>query len=89
MISEIKTLFDEWIAAVARAVDFGMRGCTRGRRILLSEVGDHTFTAKMVSVPKGPALPEVSFVLFAWQAQSSVDGELGGGVSRQPCGSSR
>lgn len=63
MISEIKTLFDEWIAAVARAVDFGMRRYARRRRILLSEVGDHTFTAKMVSVQKGPALPEVSFVL--------------------------
>lgn len=63
MIPEIKVLFDEWIAAVARAVNFGMGRYARRRRILLSENGDNIFTAKMISTQKDPALPEVSFGL--------------------------
>ena len=58
-----KTLFDEWIAAVARAVNFGMGRYARRRRILLSEDSDNTFTARMISARKGPALPEISFGL--------------------------
>ncbi len=53
MISEIKTLFDEWIAAVARAVNFGIGRYARRRRILLSEDSDQTFTAKVKSARKG------------------------------------
>ncbi len=63
MITEIKTLFDEWIAAVARAVNFGIGRYARRRRIQLSEDGDQTFTAQLKSARKGPALPEVSFRL--------------------------
>ena len=63
MMSEIKALFDEWIAAVARAVNFGMGRYARRRRILLSEDSDNIFTAKLISARKGPALPEVSFRL--------------------------
>jgi len=63
MTSEIKALFDEWIAAVARAVNFGMGRYARRRQILLNEDSDHTFTAKLISARKGPALPEVSFRL--------------------------
>ena len=63
MISEIQILFDEWIAAVVRAVDFAIGRYARRRRILLDEASDHTFTARMVSARKGPALPEVSFRL--------------------------
>jgi general secretion pathway protein L len=63
MISEIKTLFDEWIAAVARAVNFGMGRYARRRRILLSEDSDNTFTARMISARNDPALPEISFGL--------------------------
>jgi general secretion pathway protein L len=63
MMSEIKILFDEWIAAVARAVNFGIGRYARQRRILLGEDGDQTFTAKVKSARKGPALPDVSFRL--------------------------
>lgn len=63
MISEIKNLFDEWIAAVARAVNFGIGRYARGRQILLSEHSDHSFTAGLKSERKGPVLPEVSFRL--------------------------
>jgi general secretion pathway protein L len=61
MMSEIKVLFDEWIAAVVRAVNSGIGRYARRRRILLREDSDHIFTAKMISARKGPALPEVSF----------------------------
>ncbi len=63
MIPEIKVLFDEWIAAVARAVNFGIGRYARRRRILLSEDSENAFTAKMISARKGTALPEVSFRL--------------------------
>ncbi len=63
MLSEIKTLFDEWIAAVARAVNSGTDRYGRRRRILLSEDSDNTYTARMISARKGPALPEISFGL--------------------------
>jgi general secretion pathway protein L len=63
MISDVKAMFDDWIAAVARAINFWMGRYARRRRILLSEDNDNTFTARMISVRKGPALPEVSFRL--------------------------
>jgi len=56
-------LLDEWIATVARAVNFAIGRYARGRQILLSEHSDHSFTAKLKSVRKGPVLPEVSFRL--------------------------
>ena len=46
MISELKALFDEWIAAVAGAVNSVIGRLVRRRQILLSEGGDNTFTAK-------------------------------------------
>jgi general secretion pathway protein L len=67
MMSEIKTLFDEWIAAVARAVNSGTGRYARRRRILLSEDSDNTFTARMISARKDPALPEISFGLSRGQ----------------------
>jgi general secretion pathway protein L len=63
MISEIKNLFDEWITAVARAVNFGIGRYARGRQIVLSEHSDHSFAARLKSERKGPVLPEVSFRL--------------------------
>jgi general secretion pathway protein L len=63
MISEIKSLFDEWIAAVAGAVNFGIGRYARGRQILLSEHSDRSFAARLKSERKEPGLPEVSFCL--------------------------
>jgi general secretion pathway protein L len=63
MISEIKVLFDEWIAAVARAVNSGIDRFADRRQILLSEDGDHALTARMISARRGPLLPDVSFRL--------------------------
>src|SRR5216683_3267407 len=63
MIPELKALFGEWIAAVARAVNSMIDRYVRRRQILLSEGGDNTFTAKVTPGRKGPALPDVSFRL--------------------------
>jgi general secretion pathway protein L len=63
MVSELTALFGEWIAAVAAAVDSLTGRLVRRRRVLLSEDGDNTFTAKVTVARKGPALPDVSFRL--------------------------
>src|SRR2546423_318533 len=63
MISEIKAFFEEWIAAVARAVDFALDRYAPRRQILLTEAGDQTFTASLKSMRKGLHLPEASFRL--------------------------
>src|SRR5882762_1961564 len=63
MIPELKALFGEWIAAVARAVNSMIDRYVRRRQILLSEGGDNTFTAKVTPGRNGPAPPDVSFRL--------------------------
>jgi general secretion pathway protein L len=63
MISELKALFSEWIAAVAGVVNSMIGRYVRQRQILISEGGDNTFTARATSAHKGPALPDVSFRL--------------------------
>jgi general secretion pathway protein L len=63
MIAESKALLDEWIGAVAEAINLVIGRFARRRQILLSEYSDQTFTAKLKSVGKGPGLPEVSFRL--------------------------
>ncbi|MGZ5871367.1 MAG: PilN domain-containing protein [Bradyrhizobium sp.] len=75
MISEIKTLFDEWIAAVAQAVNFGIGRYARRRQILLSEGSDHTFTARVKSAQKGQAQPAVSFRLSSGRPSPSLPAE--------------
>jgi general secretion pathway protein L len=67
MISEIKAFFGEWIAAVARAIDFALGRYARRSLILLSESGDQTFTAKLKSA-KGLKLREASFRLAQGRA---------------------
>src|SRR5712675_439780 len=63
MISELKALFDEGIAAVAGTVESVTCRLVRRRQILLSEAADITFTARLASARNGPALPDVSFRL--------------------------
>ena len=75
MISELKALFDEWIAAVAGAVNSGIARYGQRRQILLSDGGDNMFTAKVTSARKGPALPEVSFRLSHGRPSPSLPAE--------------
>jgi general secretion pathway protein L len=72
MISEIKTFFAEWIAAVAGAVDLAMGRYGRRSQILLSESNDQTYTARLRSVRKGAALPDVSFRLSHGQPDPAL-----------------
>jgi len=64
MISELKALFSEWIAAVAGVVNSMISRYVRQRQILISEGGGNPFTARATSGQKGPALPDVSFRLL-------------------------
>jgi general secretion pathway protein L len=75
MISELKVLFDEWIAAVAGAVNSAAGRYVHRRQILLSEGGDNTFTAKVTSARNGAALPEVSFRLSHGRPSPSLPAE--------------
>jgi general secretion pathway protein L len=61
MTSELKELFGEWIAAVARAVNLIVDRFVPQRQVLLIEDDGNTFTAKTVSVKKAAALPDVAF----------------------------
>jgi general secretion pathway protein L len=63
MISELKELFGEWIAAVARAVNSIASRFMPQRQILLIEGEGNTFAAKTAPVRKHAALPDVSFRL--------------------------
>ena len=62
-ISEIRGLFDEWIAAVARAVDLVIGRYARRSQITLSGESADALTARLTPARNGPALPEISFRL--------------------------
>ncbi len=61
IISDAKGLFDEWMTAVARAVDSAVGRYARRPQIALSGESAGVLTARLVSAPKGPALPDISF----------------------------
>jgi general secretion pathway protein L len=68
VISELKVLFGDWIAAVTGAIDEMASHLVSVRRILLDEGDDGAFRTKVISaktVPakSGPALPDLSFRL--------------------------
>jgi general secretion pathway protein L len=63
MISELKELFGEWIAAVDRTINAIAGRFVQQRQILLVEGDANSFTAKAAPVKKGAALPDVSFRL--------------------------
>jgi general secretion pathway protein L len=61
IISEARTLFDEWIAAVAGAVDFAIGRYAHRPHIALGGESTGILTAKLTSARKGPALSDISF----------------------------
>ncbi|HEY1411995.1 MAG TPA: hypothetical protein VGF36_07630, partial [Rhodopila sp.] len=63
MISELKELFSEWIAAVTRAVHAIVGRFVPQQKISLTEGDDNVFTARMAPGRKGGALPDVLFQL--------------------------
>jgi general secretion pathway protein L len=64
MISELKELFGEWVAAVERAVHWIAGRLMPQRQILFIEGDGDAFTAKTTAGKEGVALPDVSFRLL-------------------------
>ena len=71
-ISEIRSLFDEWITAVARAVDLAIGRYARRSQITLHAESADTLTARLTSARNGPALPEISFRLSSGRPSPSL-----------------
>jgi general secretion pathway protein L len=69
MISELKQLFGEWIAAVTHAVDAVAARFVDSRRILLVESDDGMFTAATGPAKSSTPLLDVSFRLDRGQPQ--------------------
>ena len=63
MISGVRELFDQWIAAVNGAVDAVAGRVVRVRRILVEEVADGSFMAKVMPAAGAPAPSAFSFSL--------------------------
>jgi general secretion pathway protein L len=61
MMSEAKALFEEWIAAVAGAVESFIGRYAPRPRIVLAGESTGVLTARLHSARKGPQLPDISF----------------------------
>jgi general secretion pathway protein L len=61
ILSEVRGLFDEWMAAVAAAVDAAIGRYARRPRIVLAGESAGVLTARLQSTPKGQALADISF----------------------------
>jgi len=71
-IPEVKALFDEWIAAVAGAMNAVIGRYGHRRLVVLSEDADNMFTARVTSARKGPVPPDFSFRLADGQPSPSL-----------------
>jgi general secretion pathway protein L len=79
MISELKQLFGEWIAAVASAVHSIANRLIPRRQISIIEGDGDTFTAKAAPV-KGAALPNISFQVVndcPWRWPDRISAQAG------------
>ena len=61
IISEARSWFDEWIAAVTQAVDQAAGRYTRRPQIVLGGDSAGVLTARLKAAPKGAVLPDISF----------------------------
>ena len=75
MISEVKQVFDDWIAAVTGAVANVAGRVVRSRQILLDEREDGTFIARMIKAKTDATLPDVSFRLDGGKANPPLSAE--------------
>jgi general secretion pathway protein L len=75
MMSELKDLFEGWIAAVGVAVDAIIERLIPRRRILLIEGEGGTFTARVISPQRGSILPEAAFRLFNDRPEPALTAE--------------
>ena len=72
ILSEARTLFDEWMATVASTVDSAVGRYARGPHIVLEAKSDGLLTAKQKSVQKGEALSDVSFRISGGKPSPSL-----------------
>jgi general secretion pathway protein L len=75
MISELKDLFGEWIAAVAAVVHTVTARMVPQRRILFVEGDSDSFTARMTSAGKDVLLPQTSFRLLHGRPEPALTPE--------------
>jgi general secretion pathway protein L len=75
MMSELKILFAEWIAAVAAAVHAVKARMVPQRRILFVEGEGDSFTARVTSTRKGGFLPPTSFRLLHGRPEPALTPE--------------
>src|ERR1700735_2005047 len=61
ILSEASALFDEWIAAVAGAIDSMVGRYAPRPQIVLGGESSGVLTARLKSARKGPALSDISF----------------------------
>ena len=73
MISELKDLFGEWIAAVAAVVHAVTARMVSQRRILFVEGDNDSFTARVTSA--GALLPQTSFRLLHGRPEPALTPE--------------
>lgn len=75
MISELKDLFGQWIAAVAAAIGVVAARIVPQRRVLLVEGEANSFTARVTSARKGGLLPPTSFRLVHGRLEPALTPE--------------
>jgi general secretion pathway protein L len=61
ILSEARSLFDQWVAAVAGTVDAAVGRYARRPHILLGGESTGVLTARLQSAPKGQVLSDISF----------------------------
>ena len=75
MISELKDLFGEWIAAVAAAVQAVMARMVPQRQIQFVEGDGDNFTARVTSAGKDALLPQTAFHLLHGRPEPALSPE--------------
>jgi general secretion pathway protein L len=75
MISELKDLFGEWIAAVAAAVQAVMARMVPPRQIQFVEGDGDSFTARVTSAGKDALLPQTAFQLLHGRPEPALTPE--------------
>src|SRR3984885_2823410 len=81
ILSEASTLFDEWIAAVAGAIDSMIGRYAPRPQIVLGGESTGVLTARLKSARKGPALSDISFRISNGRPSPALPAEWRGAFS--------
>src|ERR1700727_1867066 len=80
ILSEASALFDEWIAAVAGAIDSMIGRYAPRPQIVLGGECTGVLTARLKSARKGPALSDISFRISNGRPSPALPAEWQGAV---------